>query len=156
MLPKERSFPLQTINAWMSFFQYDFDPSPKYPDQANPNAKLRWFHHPDNPGYILKPSVMRVLNETAYPGEPYSKFLIEGDFGDDPGVSNREVRWGGQEMQVVRWAPDGVTIRMPASPPMGNIQVLMNKDFNTASNPVPFTYQANPESTGAASFHGPR
>jgi hypothetical protein len=159
MEPKERPFSLQTINWWMSFFQYDYDPSPKYPNQGRPNAKLTWFHNSLKPGYILKPSVMRVLNETASPGEQYSKFLIEGNFGDDPGESHSEVRWGGEKMHIVRWAPEGVTIRMPSAPPMGNIQVLMNKDFHASSNlvpitewTVPFTYQVNSESSLTATL----
>jgi hypothetical protein len=159
MLPKERPFSLQAINAWMSMFHYDVDPSPSYPNQGRPNAKLTWFHHPAKRGYILRPSAMRVLNEAAYQGEPYTKFLIDGDFGDDPGEDNREVRWGGKKMQVVRWEPWGVTIRMPASPPVGNIQVSISKDFNASSNllpvtewTVPFTYEVNSESSLSATL----
>jgi hypothetical protein len=149
--PEERSFSLQTIRWWMSAFQFDYDPSPKYPNQPHPNAKLTWYDHPDHPGYILQPTIMRVIHENENVGEPYAKFLIEGDFGDDPGDSLREVLWGGFKMHVVRWEPYyGITIRMPASPPVGNIEVVMKKGFTSRSNrvpitewSVPFTYEIN-------------
>ncbi|RYD23054.1 MAG: hypothetical protein EOP88_05720 [Verrucomicrobiaceae bacterium] len=151
--PPERSFSLKAIRWWMSAFGFDIDPSPMYEDQTRPNAKLTWFHHPTAPGHILRPSVMRALHENAFPGEPYAKYLIEGDFGDDPGESLREVLWGGLKMDVVRWAPNtGIVIRMPASPPAGNIEVIVKKDFLTRSNllpitqwTVPFTYDIKTE-----------
>lgn len=155
--PKERAFSLDATRWWMSAFQFDYDPSPKYPNQGRPNAKLTWYHHPTAPGYILRPSIMRVLHENAGIAEPYTKFLIEGDFGDDPGDSLREVLWGGIKMHVVRWEPySGVTIRMPSSPPVGNIEVVMKKGFVTRSNlvsitewNVPFTYEV----TAPGSLH---
>lgn len=138
--PDERSFALPMIRWWMSAFQFDYDPSPKYPKQPHPNAKLTWYDHPDKPGYILLPTIMRVIHEDATIGEQYAKFLIEGDFGDDPGESLREVLWGGFKMHVVRWEPYyGITIRMPSSPPVGNIEVVMKKGFTSRSNRVPIT-----------------
>ncbi len=151
--PPERSFSLMATRWWMSAFGFDVDPSPMWENQVRPNAKLTWFHHSTAPGHILKPSVMRALHENAYPTEPYSKYLIEGDFGDDPGESLREVLWGGFKMHVVRWEPHtGITIRMPASPRAGNIEVVLKKDFVSRSNPlpitqwtVPFTYEIKSE-----------
>ena len=138
--PKERAFSLMATRSWMSVFEFDYDPSPKYPNQGRPNAKLTWYNHPLNPGYILCPTIMRVIHENKYIDEPYTKFLIEGDFGDDPGDSLREVLWGGHKMHVVRWEPFyGITIRMPSSPPVGNIAVIMKKGFVTRSNLVPIT-----------------
>ncbi len=138
--PKERPFALGTIRWWMSAFEYDYDPSPKFPKQTHPNAKLLWKHHETKPAYILRPTIMRVIHEGKDVTEPYTKFLIEGDFGDDPGDALYEVRWGGQKMNVVRWEPfSGITIRMPSSPPVGNIEVIMRKNFTTRSNVVPIT-----------------
>jgi hypothetical protein len=138
--PIERPFSLKTIRWWMSAMDYDVDPSPQYEDQERPNARLTWYHHATNPGHILKPTIMRVLHENAYPGELYSKYLIEGDFGRDPGEANREILWGGQRMHVVRWEPQmGITIRIPEVPPKGNIEVVMKEHFTTRSNPVPIT-----------------
>ena len=139
-MPKERAFSLMATRWWMNVFQFDRDPSPEYPNQGRPNAKLTWHDHPSNPGYILCPTIMRVIHENKGINEPYTKFLIEGDFGDDPGDSLREVLWGGQKMHVVRWEPFyGITIRMPSSPPVGNIEVIMKKGFTTRSNLVPIT-----------------
>ncbi|MES2438489.1 MAG: hypothetical protein V4584_05465 [Verrucomicrobiota bacterium] len=151
--PPERSFSLKATRWWMGAFGFDIDPSPKYEDQTRPNAKLTWFHHPTAPGHILRPSIMRALHENAYPNEKYAKYLIEGDFGDDPGDSLREVLWGGFKMHVVRWEPHtGITIRMPAAPPAGNIEVVLKKDFVSRSNllpitqwTVPFTYEIESE-----------
>lgn len=151
--PPERSFSLKATRWWMGAFGFDIDPSPMYDKQERPNAKLTWFHHPTAPGHILRPSVMRALHENAYPGEKYAKYLIEGDFGDDPGDSLREVLWGGLKMHVVRWEPHtGITIRMPASPPAGNIEVILKKNFVSRSNrlpitqwTVPFTYEIKSE-----------
>jgi hypothetical protein len=138
--PKERPFSLMATRWWMSVYQFDYDPSPKYPNQGRPNARLTWYDHPSKPGYILCPTIMRVLHENKDINEPYTKFLIEGDFGDDPGDSLREVLWGGQKMHVVRWEPFyGIIIRMPSSPPVGNIEVIMRKGFTTRSNLVPIT-----------------
>ncbi|QJE96144.1 hypothetical protein [Luteolibacter luteus] len=152
-MPKERAFSLMATRWWMSAFEFDYDPSPKYPKQDRPNAKLTWYDHPSKPGYILCPSIMRVIHENKDLNEPYTKFLIEGDFGDDPGDSLREVLWGGKKMEVVRWEPFyGIAIRMPSSPPVGNIEVIMRKGFTTRSNlvpitewTVPFTYEINPK-----------
>ncbi|MCW1912765.1 hypothetical protein OJ996_04225 [Luteolibacter sp. GHJ8] len=140
-VPKERAFSLMATRWWMSAYQFDYDPSPEYPNQGRPNAKLTWYDHPDKPGHILCPTIMRVLHENKDLKEPYTKFLIEGDFGDDPGESLREVLWGGQKMQVVRWEPYyGIAIRMPSSPPRGNIEVIMRKGgFTRRSNVVPIT-----------------
>ena len=139
-VPKERAFSLMATRWWMNAYQFDYDPSPEYPNQGRPNAKLTWYDHPEKPGYILRPTIMRVIHENNDINEPYTKFLIEGDFGDDPGDSLREVLWGGFKMHVVRWEPySGITIRMPSSPPVGNIQVIMKKGFVTRSNLVPIT-----------------
>ncbi|MBK1882037.1 hypothetical protein JIN85_06400 [Luteolibacter pohnpeiensis] len=153
--PKERPFTFAAVDWWMDVRGYYYDPSPKYPDQNRPNAKLIWKHHPTQPCHLLKPSIMRVLSESAYDNEPYSKYLIEGDFGADPGETKRAVEWGGVAMKVVRWEPDvGITIRVPSSPPVGAIQVKLNDPFPTVSNPVPITQWTVPfkyEITGLGS-----
>ena len=139
-MPKERSFSLGAIRWWMSQFGYDYDPSPQYSDQGRPNAKLVWYHHESTPGHILLPSVMRVLAEAHSEKEPFSKYLIEGDFGPDPGEADRKVLWGGQLMKVERWdATNGIVIRTPKNPPLGEIQVVKNKDYYSYSNKVPIT-----------------
>lgn len=139
-IPKERSFPLSAIQGWMGFLGYDEDPSPRYADQNRPNAKLVWRHHPTAPAHILRPSVMRVLAEAGDQAEPYSKFLIEGDFGPDPGAAQRSVLWGNRHLPVVRWDPlGGITVRVPDQPPSGDIQVILSKDYHAPSNRVPIT-----------------
>ncbi|GAA5481279.1 hypothetical protein [Haloferula sargassicola] len=139
-VPAERSFAIGTVQAWMTLNHYDEDPSPHYKDQTRSNAKLVWYHHPSQPANILLPSVMRVLAEAGDDAEPFSKYLIEGDFGPDPGSSKRSVLWGGQDMNVLRWDPlDGITIRVPAHPPRGDIQVVLSKDYYSYSNKVPMT-----------------
>lgn len=137
--PKERSFSLDAIRGWMAQRGYDYDPSPQYSNQGRPNAKLVWRHHPTTPGHILLPSVMRVLAEAPDQKEPFSKYLIEGDFGPDPGAPERSVLWAGQPMHVVRWLDDGILIRIPKNPPLGEIQVVKSKDFHSYSNKVPIT-----------------
>ncbi len=156
--PPERSFSMAAVQQWMTDRGYDYDPSPKYKDQPRPNARLVWYHNPSAPANILMPSIMRVLAEAAYPNENYSKYLIEGDFGPDPGIPNRTVLWGGREMQVVRWdALNGIVIRIPRNPPQGEIQVVLKKDFYSLSNKrpitqwtVPFNYQILGEGSLAA------
>ena len=151
--PPERSFSLAAIQQWMTEKGYDYDPSSKYKNQPRPNARLIWFHNPSAPANILMPSIMRVLAEASAPGEQYSKYLIEGDFGTDPGPSKRSVFWGEREMQVVRWdGINGITIRLPQNPPKGELQVLLKKDFYSFSNKtpitewtVPFTYELRGE-----------
>jgi hypothetical protein len=139
-MPKERSFSLDAIRWWMTQNGYDYDPSPLYSNQGRPNAKLVWYHHATTPGHILLPSVMRVLAEAHDEAEPFSKYLIEGDFGPDPGESDRSVLWGGQQMKVERWHHyNGIVIRTPKNPPRGEIQVVKNKDYYTYSNKVPIT-----------------
>lgn len=138
--PKERAFALPVVMHWMQVKGYDEDPSNKYPDQPRNNAMLLWYHRQVNPGYMLKPSIMRVLMEANSPGEQFTKFLLEGDFGDDPGASKRKVLWGGQEMDVLRWdAQNGIVVPIPDQPPGGSFQVLVNKDPQTKSNEVPMT-----------------
>lgn len=139
-VPKERSFSIDAIRWWMTQNGYDYDPSPKYADQNRPNSRLVWQHHPQNPGHILLPSVMRVLAEAHDEVEPFSKYLIEGDFGPDPGPSQRAVLWGGLPMKVERWHHyNGIVIRTPKNPPRGEIQVVMSKDFHSYSNKVPIS-----------------
>lgn len=137
---KERSFPVDVVGHWMHVKGYDQDPSVPFPNQDRPNAILVWHHRQQNPAHILRPSVMRVLMEAASPGEPYTKFLMEGDFGDDPGPANRTVKWGRKVMDVVRWdEEDGVTIRIPNPAPVGKLQVIINREFESLSNEVPIT-----------------
>ena len=139
-VPKERSFSLDAIRWWMAQNGYDYDPSPQYANQGRPNAKLVWYHHATTPGHILLPSVMRVLAEAHDETEPFSKYLIEGDFGPDPGESDRSVLWGGQPMKVEKWHHyNGIVIRTPKNPPRGEIQVVKSKDYYTYSNKVPMT-----------------
>ncbi|MCW1924886.1 hypothetical protein OKA05_20150 [Luteolibacter arcticus] len=139
-MPKERSFSLDAIRWWMAQNGYDYDPSPKYSNQGRPNAKLVWYHHKQTPGHILLPSVMRMIAEAHDEAEPFSKYLIEGDFGPDPGPSDRSVLWGGQPVHVERWHHyNGIVIRTPQSPPRGEIQVVKSKDYYTYSNKVPIT-----------------
>ncbi|RYD61115.1 MAG: hypothetical protein EOP83_17825 [Verrucomicrobiaceae bacterium] len=138
--PKERSFSLDAIRWWMVQNGYDYDPSPQYSNQGRPNAKLVWYHHESTPGHILLPSVMRILAEANDETEPFSKYLIEGDFGPDPGPSDRSVLWGGQLMKVERWHHyNGIVIRTPQNPPRGEIQVVKSKDYYSYSNKVPMT-----------------
>lgn len=89
--PKERPFALDIIRMWMTQNKYDVDPSPEYSNQTRPNSKLVWRFHPSTPGHILMPTIMRVLAEGPSSGEQYGKYLIEGDFGLDPGPANRSV-----------------------------------------------------------------
>lgn len=139
-VPKERSFSIDAIRWWMAQNGYDYDPSPKYADQGRPNSKLVWQHHSTHPGHILMPSVMRVLAESHEEKQPFSKYLIEGDFGPDHGESQRSVLWGGQPMKVESWHNyNGIVIRTPKNPPRGEIQVVMSKDFHSYSNKVPIT-----------------
>jgi len=156
-VPKERSFSLDAIRWWMAQNGYDYDPSPQYSDQGRPNAKLVWYHHPAKPGHILLPSVMRVLAEAHDEKEPFSKYLIEGDFGPDPGEAGRRVLWGGQVMHVERWHPyNGIVIRTPRNPPRGEIQVVKSKDYYSYSNKVPITEWTVPfkyEVSGEGALH---
>lgn len=144
--PKERPFGLQAIRWWMTNMGYDIDPSPKYPEQTWPNARLTWFHHGQTPANILKPGIMRMIQEAANTAEPFTKLLIEGDFGTDPGVSKRKVYWGGVEIPVLRWHPtEGILIRLPQVPPTGNLEVHLQKSYYlTKSNVVPVTEWAIP------------
>uniref|UniRef100_UPI001D0184ED hypothetical protein n=1 Tax=Luteolibacter marinus TaxID=2776705 RepID=UPI001D0184ED len=159
--PKERSFAMGTVQRWMTMNGYDEDPSPPYEDQERPNSKFVWYHHPSQPANILMPSVMRILAEANSEGEPFSKYLIEGDFGPDPGAARRVVTWGGQTMNVLRWDPlDGIVIRIPDHPPTGEIQVVMSKDYYSYSNKVPlsewrvpFTYQVHGEGSLSATMN---
>lgn len=155
-VPPERPFGLPIIRLWMQMFGYDFDPSPKYDKQTTDNARLIWRTHPDKPALILRPAVMRILHEFAGNNEPYTKYLIEGDFGFDPGPSKRQVLWGGQPMHVLHWHKDnGIVIHPPASPPAGNIQVIINHHWKSNETPmtewtVPFTATLN--SMGSLKF----
>jgi hypothetical protein len=119
---------------------YEEDPSTKFPDQTRPNSVLIWNHRQQNPAHMLRPSVMRVLEEAAAPNEPFTKLLLEGDFGDDPGIGKRTVTWGGRAMDVVRWEDEeGIAIRIPNPAPVGNVQVLIQREFESKSNEVPMT-----------------
>ncbi|HWB06355.1 MAG TPA: hypothetical protein VG796_25250 [Verrucomicrobiales bacterium] len=155
--PPERPFSLPVVRMWMEMFSYDFDPSAKYPNQTTDNARLIWRKHPSKPALILRPAVMRILHEFSSDGEEsFTKYLIEGDFGYDPGPSKRQVLWGGQPMNVLRWQQDyGIVIRPPLSPPKGNIQVIINQHWESNETPmtewtVPFT--ANYTSQGTLQY----
>lgn len=137
---KERSFTVDVVSNWMHRKGYDEDPSTRFPDQTRPNAVLIWKHRQTNPAHMLRPSIMRILQEGTSPGENFPKYLLEGDFGDDPGVGKRTVLWGGKPLEVVRWEEeDGIVIRVPKPVPQGNFQVIINKDFESKSNEVPMT-----------------
>ncbi len=136
---KERSFSQPIVETWMWRKKYDFDPSPKYPNQARSNAQLFWKHHPATPAHILKPTIIRILNHSGPPGGKYSMLWIEGEFGDDPGEGKRNVTWGGQLQQVVEWGPNRIYTRVPNPAPVGNVRVLVNRGFNGLSNEVPIT-----------------
>ena len=137
---KERSFTVDVVSHWMHMKGYDQDPSMPFPNQDRPNAILVWHHRQQNPAHMLRPSIMRILQEASMPGEPYSKYLLEGDFGDDPGPSKRTVKWGGKVMDVVRWdEEEGVVFRIPNPAPVGNVQVIINREFESLSNEVPIT-----------------
>ncbi len=145
--PPERPFSLPVIRQWMRTNEYDIDPSPKYPNQDYSNPRLIWQTHPTAPAHILRPSVMRVLHEFSGQDEPFTKFLLEGDFGSDPGASKRKVTWGDREMEVLRWDKDnGIVIKPPAPPPAGDFKVIIRNNHASNANPysewtVPFTYE---------------
>lgn len=136
----ERPFTVDVVSQWMHRKGYDEDPSTKFPNQPRPNSVLMWTHRQSNPAHMLRPSLMRILEEANSPGEPFTKFLLEGDFGDDPGTGNRKVLWAAKEMNVLRWdALEGIVIRIPSLPPVGNLQVLVKKEHEGKSNEVPIT-----------------
>ncbi|QJE98809.1 hypothetical protein [Luteolibacter luteus] len=137
---KERAFSIPVIQHWMQVKGYDEDPSNKYQNQGRKNALLLWHHRQTNPAHMLKPSIMRVITEANRPGEQFTKYLLEGDFGDDPGPSKRKVMWGNQEMNVLRWdALNGIVVPIPDNPPGGNFQVFLTREHQTKSNEVPMT-----------------
>ncbi|QJE97292.1 hypothetical protein [Luteolibacter luteus] len=139
---KERSFSQPIVQTWMWRKKYDFDPSPKYPGQTRPNATLIWKHHATNPSHILKPTILRILNQGlgGTPSERFSTLWLEGDFGDDPGEGKRNVMWGGQLQQVLKWEGLGrIYVRVPNPAPVGNVQVTVNRGYNSKSNEVPIT-----------------
>ncbi len=137
---KERSFTLDVVNRWMARKGYDYDPSTKFPEQTRPNSRLTWFHRTANPAHMLRPSIMRILLQAAGPGQPFSKYLLEGDFGDDPGAGKRTVIWGGKQLEVLGWdEEDGILVRIPKPVPLGNFEVAINREFESKSNPVPMT-----------------
>ena len=137
---KERSFTVDVVSRWMHLKGYDEDPSTRFPNQERPNSILTWYHRQQNPAHMLRPSIMRVLQEASSPGEPYTKYLLEGDFGDDPGPSMRTVKWGGKVMNVVRWdEQEGVVFRIPNPAPVGSVQVIIDRGFESLSNEVPIT-----------------
>ena len=137
---KERSFSQPIVQTWMWQRKYDFDPSPKYPNQTRSNATLIWKHHPQNPAHILKPAIIRILNQVASPSQRFSALMIEGEFGDDPGEGKRNVTWGGQLQQVLRWeGANRIYVRIPNPAPVGSVQVLVNRGYNSRSNEVPIT-----------------
>ncbi|QJE98808.1 hypothetical protein [Luteolibacter luteus] len=137
---KERSFTVDVVSRWMHLRGYDQDPSMPFPNQDRPNAILVWHHRQQNPAHMLRPSIMRILQEAASPGEKFSKYLLEGDFGDDPGPAYRTVKWGGKVMDVLRWdEEDGIVFRIPNPAPVGSVQVIINREFESLSNEVPIT-----------------
>jgi hypothetical protein len=137
---KERSFTVDVVSRWMHLRGHDQDPSVSFPNQDRPNAILVWHHRQQNPAHLLRPSIMRILQEAASPGEKFSKYLLEGDFGDDPGPAYRTVKWGGKVMDVLRWdEEDGIVFRIPNPAPVGNVQVIINREFESISNEVPIT-----------------
>jgi len=139
---KERSFSQPIVETWMWQQGYEFDPSPKVPGQTRDNARLVWKHHPQAPCYILKPTIIRILNQISSPTERFSALMIEGSFGEDPGPGQRNVVWGGQVMPILRWeSSERIYIRVPNSPPVGNVQVIVTPGFayTAMSNEVPIT-----------------
>jgi hypothetical protein len=100
------------------------------------------------PADILRPSIMRVLYEGASTNENYTKLLIEGDFGSDPGPARRRLTWGGQPVNVLCWQPDGITIRLPDAKPTGSFQATIDSIHTSNARPftewtIPFTYTHN-------------
>ncbi|HEY1122543.1 MAG TPA: hypothetical protein VGE67_13115, partial [Haloferula sp.] len=139
---KERSFSQPIVETWMWQQGYEFDPSPKVPGQTRDNARLVWRHHPQAPCYILKPTIIRILNQISSLTERFSALMIEGNFGEDPGPGQRNVLWGGQVQPILRWeSSERIYIRVPNSPPVGNVQVIVSPGFayTAMSNEVPIT-----------------
>ncbi len=136
--PKERSFSLPIVKLWMEMRGFDVDPSVKAPGQVRSNARLVWKAHPATPAHILKPSLMRILHQFSGHEGNFTAFLLEGDFGRDPGPANRKVFWAGQPVSVLSWdQQDGILIRPPVPAPAGNFEVVIRNRFY--SNAVPFT-----------------
>jgi hypothetical protein len=74
------------------------------------------------------------------PNEKYSTLWLEGDFGDDPGEGKRNVTWGGQLQQVLKWeGASRIYVRVPNPAPVGNVQVTVHRGYNSKSNEVPIT-----------------
>jgi hypothetical protein len=139
---RERSFSQPIVETWMWQQGYEIDPSPKYSGQARDNARLVWKHHPQAPAYVLKPTIIRILNQIAGPTQRFSALMIEGSFGDDPGAGQRNVVWGGQVQTILRWeGSERIYIRVPNPVPVGNVQVIVTPGFayTALSNEVPIT-----------------
>lgn len=144
---KERSFSQPIVETWMWQQGYEFDPSPKYPGQTRSNAQLIWRQHPLTPAYVLKPTIIRILNQVAGPDQRFSALMIEGNFGEDPGSGQRNVIWGGQVLPVLRWeGADRIYVRVPNPAPVGGVQVVVSRGFvyDAFSNEVPITEWAVP------------
>lgn len=136
--PKERSFSLPIVKLWMEMRGFDLDPSARYPGQVRNNSRLVWKAHPATPAHILKPSLMRILHQFSGHEGNFTAFLLEGDFGKDPGPENRKVLWAGQPVTVLSWdQQDGILIRPPVPAPAGNFEVVIRNRFH--SNAVPCT-----------------
>ncbi len=135
--PKERSFPMRVVQDWMQNRHFDIDPSPPTPQQPV-SAQLIWRYHPAAPAYALLPSIFRVLHEARDNTYNFTKFLVEGDVGEDPGQGQRAVSWGDAAVQVLDWhETDGIRIKPPGPPyPTGDIQVIIG---NRYSNRIPMT-----------------
>lgn len=146
--PKERPFALPVIQHWLRLRGFDVDPSPKWPGQKDFNARLVWNMNPGKPADILRPSIMRILYEGAGQTENYTKLLIEGDFGDDPGAARRRLTWGGQPVSLLHWKSDGITIRLPDAKPSGHFQATIDSIHRSNERPctewrIPITYTHN-------------
>ncbi len=135
--PKERSFPMHIVQDWMQNRSFDLDPSPLTPEQPF-RAQLIWRYHPAAPAYALLPSIFRVLHEARDETFNFTKFLVEGDLGEDPGQGRRTVSWGDAAVQVLDWhETDGIRFKPPGPPyPTGDIQVIIG---NRYSNRIPMT-----------------
>lgn len=130
--PLERPFDIDAVQNWMQTKNYDLDPS------VSGYARLKWFYKAGAKSLMLRPTILRILEEANDQQWPFMKFLVEGTFGPDPGAANRKVTWGGVPVTVLSWNElEGIKIKPPAKPyPQGYVQVERNGRW---SNRVPLT-----------------
>ena len=133
--PKERPFMSSKVTSWLQAFGYDLDRS-LFKGGVASTAQLLFFHHPANGDFaILRPTITRVLN-TASSGATSYRWTIEGTFGEDPGPGLRSVSYGGVDLDVLSWAADSISVKVPKPPPSGDFVVTVG---TRKSEPVPMT-----------------